>query len=140
MKKCLVTVLVIVVVLIVGCGTSTNESESSYTKLSVDYTTNKDGTYTCRGYNFKYKIEVSGIEGESQVTFVVLTNNTETRFQQYQPQPLPVEINGRGCGTFASFYVTYQETGQFIEISFSPEDSQSFCDYVMAFVRETNEE
>ena len=81
MKKCLVTVLVIVVVLIVGCGTSTNESESSYTELSVDYTTNKDGTYTCRGYNFKYKIEVSGIEGESQVTFVVLTNNTETRFE-----------------------------------------------------------
>lgn len=26
-------------------------------------------------------IEVSGIEGESQVTFVVLTNNTETRFE-----------------------------------------------------------
>ena len=50
-------------------------------KLSVDYTTNKDGTYTCRGYNFKYRIEVSGIEGESQVTFVVLTNNTETRFE-----------------------------------------------------------
>ena len=71
----------VVVMMITGCGTSTNGTESSYTKLSVDYTTNKDGTYTCRGYNFKYKIEVSGIAGESQVTFVVLTNNTETRFE-----------------------------------------------------------
>ena len=82
MKKHLVAVLgMVFVLMIVGCGTSTNETESSYTELSVDYTTNKDGTYTCRGYNFKYKIEVSGIEGESQVTFVVLTNNTETRFE-----------------------------------------------------------
>ena len=48
------------------------------------------------------------------------------------PMALPIEINGRGCGTFTSFYVTYQETGQFIEISFSPEDSKSFYDYVMA--------
>ena len=48
------------------------------------------------------------------------------------PMALPIEINGRGCGTFTNFYVTYQETGQFIEISFSPEDSQSFYDYVMA--------
>ena len=82
MKKRLVAVLIMVVVMMItGCGISTNETESSYTKLSVDYTTNKDGTYTCRGYNFKYKIEVSGIEGESQITFVVLTNNTETRFE-----------------------------------------------------------
>lgn len=81
MKKRLVAVLIMVVVMMAGCGTSTNETKSSYTKLSVDYTTNKDGTYTCRGYNFKYKIEVSGIEGESQVTFVVLTNITETRFE-----------------------------------------------------------
>lgn len=57
-----------------------------------------------------------------------------------QPMALPIEINGRGCGTFTSFYVTYQETGQFIEISFSPEYSQSFYDYVMALVQETNEE
>lgn len=48
------------------------------------------------------------------------------------PMALPIEINGRGCGTFNNFYVTYQETGQFIEFSFSPEDSQTFYDYVMA--------
>lgn len=82
MKKRLMTVIgMVFILMIVGCGTSTNEKESSYTELSVDYTTNKDGTYTFRGYNFKYRIEVSGIEGESQVTFVVLTNNTETRFE-----------------------------------------------------------
>ena len=94
MKKCLVAVLIMVVVMIItGCGTSTNETESSYTKLSVDYTTNKDGTYTCRGYNFKYKIEVSGIEGESQVTFVVLTNDTETRFEDVSYSLIKAEID-----------------------------------------------
>lgn len=65
---------------------------------------------------------------------------TELTDANLQPMALPIEINGRGCGTFTSFYVTYQETGQFIEISFSPEDSQSFYDYVMTLVRETNEE
>lgn len=47
------------------------------------------------------------------------------------PMALPIEINGRGSGTFDTFYVTYQETGQFICISFSPEDSESFYKYVM---------
>lgn len=45
---------------------------------------------------------------------------------------LPIEINGRECGTFENLYVTYQETGQFIGISFSQEDSKRFYDYVMA--------
>lgn len=49
--------------------------------LDVDYTVNDDGTYTCRGNIYKYKIEVSGIDGESQITYVVLTNNTETSFE-----------------------------------------------------------
>ena len=48
------------------------------------------------------------------------------------PMALPIEINGRGCGTFDTFFATYQETGQFIQISFSPEDSKRFYDYVMA--------
>ncbi len=45
---------------------------------------------------------------------------------------LPIQINGQGQGTFDHFYATYQETGQFISISFSPEDSKRFYDYVMA--------
>lgn len=49
--------------------------------LDVDYITNDDGTYTCRGNTYKYKIEVSGMDGESQITYVVLTNNTETSFE-----------------------------------------------------------
>lgn len=53
-----------------------------YAMLDVDYTTNDDGTYTCRGNNYKYKIEVSGIDGESQVTFIVLTNDAETSFEE----------------------------------------------------------
>lgn len=64
-----------------GCGTSTNGMESSFHKLDVNYTTNDDGTYTCKGSIYKYRIEVSGIDGESQVTFIVLTNDTETSFE-----------------------------------------------------------
>lgn len=48
------------------------------------------------------------------------------------PTALPIEINGEGCGTFDTFFATYQETGQFIGISFSPEDSENFYKYVMA--------
>ncbi len=48
-----------------------------------------------------------------------------------EPMALPIEINGEGCGTFDIFFATYQETGQFIGISFSPEDSENFYKYVM---------
>lgn len=36
-----------------------------------------DGTYTYKDNIYKYKIEVSNVEGESQATFVVLINNTQ---------------------------------------------------------------
>ena len=64
-----------------GCGIATSRTESSFEELDVVYTTNDDGTYTYNDNIYKYKIEVSGIEGESQVTFIVLTNDTETRFE-----------------------------------------------------------
>lgn len=51
------------------------------------------------------------------------------------PAELPIQINGQGHGTFNYFHATYQETGQFIEISFSPEDSKKFYDYVMSLQR-----
>ena len=49
-----------------------------------------------------------------------------------EPMALPIEINGQGIGTFGMFFVTYKETGQFICIGFSQEDSERFYDYVMA--------
>lgn len=49
-----------------------------------------------------------------------------------KPMELPIKINGEGCGTFDVFFVTYQETGQFIGISFSPKDSENLYDYVMS--------
>lgn len=64
-----------------GCGPSSNGMESSLEELDVDYTTNNDGTYTYRDNIYRYKIEVSGIEGEAQVTFIILTNDTETSFE-----------------------------------------------------------
>ena len=50
--------------------------------LDVDYTTNDDGTYTCRGNTYKYMFEVSGVDGESQVTYIILSNNAETSFEE----------------------------------------------------------
>lgn len=69
-----------------GCGSSSYEestlgTESTYEDLDVDYTTNDDGTYTHNNNIYKYKSEVSGIEGESQVTFIILTNDEETSFK-----------------------------------------------------------
>ena len=64
-----------------GCESSTNKMESPFEELDVDYTTNDNGTYTYEGNIYEYKIEVSGIEGESQVTFIILTNDTETSFE-----------------------------------------------------------
>ena len=49
-----------------------------------------------------------------------------------EPMNLPIQINGQGTGTFEDFYTTYQETGRFICIHFTPEDSERFQDYVMA--------
>lgn len=64
-----------------SCSSSTNGMETSLEDLDVEYTTNDDGTYTCKDNIYKYKIEVSGIEGESQVTCIILTNNTKTSFE-----------------------------------------------------------
>ena len=64
-----------------GCESSANRMESSFEELDVDYITNDNGTYTYEGNIYEYKIEVSGIEGESQVTFIILTNDTETSFE-----------------------------------------------------------
>ena len=81
-KVCIVLMFGLIVAgALCGCGTSGNGTESSYEALDVDYTTNDDGTYTCGDNIYKYKIEVSGMEGETQVTFIVLTNDTETDFE-----------------------------------------------------------
>lgn len=72
---------VIIIGVLSGCEPSTSEMESSFEELDVDYTTNDNGTYTCRNNIYQYKIKVSGMEGESQVTFIVLTNDKGIRFE-----------------------------------------------------------
>lgn len=64
-----------------------------YTVLDVDYTTNDDGTYTCRGNIYRYMIEVSGVDGESQITYIILTNNEETDFEDIRYSLISAEIN-----------------------------------------------
>ncbi len=81
-KICIACMLGLIIIgTLCGCGTYTNDMKSSIEELDVDYATNDDGTYTYKNNIYKYKIEVSGIEGESQVTFIVLTNDTETSFE-----------------------------------------------------------
>lgn len=63
-----------------GCGPSSNEKQTDFEELEVDYVINDDGTYTYKDLNYSYKIEVSGIEGEKQVTYVVLTNDKSISF------------------------------------------------------------
>ncbi len=61
--------------------------------LDVDYTTNDDGTYTCRGNTYKYMFEVSGVDGESQVTYIILTNNAETSFEDVRYSLIKAEMS-----------------------------------------------
>ncbi|MCH5344602.1 MAG: hypothetical protein J1E64_11230 [Acetatifactor sp.] len=68
-------------------------ADTEFEELDVDYTTNDDGTYTCRGNIYKYKIDVSGIEGDSQVTFIVLTNDTEISFENISYSLKKAEIS-----------------------------------------------
>lgn len=62
-------------------------------ELDVDYTANDDGTYTCRGYTYKYMIEVSGVDGEGQVTYIILTNNKETAFEDVRYSLIKAEVS-----------------------------------------------
>lgn len=61
--------------------------------LNVDYTANDDGTYTCRGNTYKYMIEVSGIDGESQITYIILTNSKETDFEDVRYSLIKAEMS-----------------------------------------------
>lgn len=72
---------------------STIKTESTYEELDVDYTTNDDGTYTYKDNIYKYKMEVSGMEGESKVTFIILTNEKETNFEDVSYSMKKAEIN-----------------------------------------------
>ena len=61
--------------------------------LDVDYTTNDDGTYTCRGNTYKYMFEVSGVDGESQVTYIILSNSKETSFEEVRYSLIKAEMS-----------------------------------------------
>lgn len=75
------------IVILYGCSSSSDkdskvEGEDTYVELDVDYTMNDDGTYTYDNNIYKYKIEVSGTEANQTVTYVILTNDKETDFDE----------------------------------------------------------
>lgn len=76
-----------------GCGKEENEVKSSYEELDVEYTLNEDSTYTCRGNTYKYKMDISGMDGDSQVTFVVLTNDVDIKFEDVSGSLKKAEIS-----------------------------------------------
>lgn len=81
---CAIVLVLIVISNLLGCETSDNRMESSLENFETDHTTNDNGTYTHKGNLYRYKLEVSGTIGDkekSQVTFLILTNDTETRFE-----------------------------------------------------------
>lgn len=62
-------------------------------------------------------------QGTAEMLFACIRNCvqiTDLTDAYLEPMALPIEINGQGSGTFEMFFATYQETGQFICISFSP--------------------
>ena len=61
--------------------------------LDVDYTANDDGTYTCRGNTYKYMIEVSGVDGKSQITYIILTNSEEIDFEDVRYSLIKAEMS-----------------------------------------------
>ena len=66
--------------------------DGTYTELDVEYYANADGTYTCGGNTYSHKLEVSGLEGESQVTYIVLTNNEEVSFEDVRNSLIRAEM------------------------------------------------
>ena len=68
--------------ILTGCRTAEDYTDPSFKNFDVEYTINDDGTYTCSDQTYEHKVEVSGIEGELPVTFVVLTNNTYLTFEE----------------------------------------------------------
>lgn len=101
MKKKLFILIVSLSILLVGCASKTANQEATTSNeevttenqettlveeptlqaLDVEYAENEDGTYTCRGYDFKYKIEVPAVEGVKEGTFVILTNNKDISYE-----------------------------------------------------------
>lgn len=83
----LVGVLVVFSAILSACSVTEdlteNEStwkEEDFHAFDVDYEENADGTYSCRGYEFKYKLDVSGKEGGKLSRFSVLTNKEDLLF------------------------------------------------------------
>lgn len=101
MRKFIVLFIVLTCMLaLVGCGQEESLQQddvemtnTEFERLNVDYTINEDGTYTCRNQIYQYKMEVSGIEGESQVTFIVLTNDTEISFEEIHYDMIKAELS-----------------------------------------------
>ena len=59
------------------------EKSAGFHTFGMEYTENKDGTYTCDGEVYQYKMAVTGIErgAVKGATFVILTNDKDVSFE-----------------------------------------------------------
>lgn len=86
---------IIVLAIIAGIGFSAYRSSESFRKKHAsiqseqaqplkDYTQNEDGTWTCDGYTYQYRLEITGrmSNAAADSTFVYLSNLEETTFEQ----------------------------------------------------------
>ena len=90
-KNCIFTLIGIIMLgIFAGCGSknanTTKENRKTIAEnknmeeLDVEYAKNSDGTYTCDGNIYQYKMEIVGKVGESSSTFLVLTNDKSIKF------------------------------------------------------------
>ena len=79
-RKGILLILGALVITMIGCGRTPAAEDVNYEKLDVEYVVNTDGTYSCRNTIFKYKTEVTGTDGDRRITYVILTNELDTAF------------------------------------------------------------
>lgn len=79
-KNFLMLLTMILICFVTGCGTKQSENADSI----VEYSENEDGTWTCNGRTYQYKIELTGREKNAARDgyYIVLTNNPAVTYDE----------------------------------------------------------
>lgn len=86
MKIYLINILLSAILcgLLAGCANMRETSENTTENMGVAYTVSSDGTYTCDGVVYQYKLELTGKDrtAVTEATYMVLTNNKDLTFNK----------------------------------------------------------